>query len=152
MATPFSEIREYIAACFATGMLSTLASDSRYETMLNSQIRFRNLALGYPSQGEEFDPDLTPNQILILTYRCALGIATTMPDEFSYKTPVTSVTRKAMKRDLLPYLQEELQKAENGTGSLFAMEVQTAYEAAVTMPERIHLAISQAFNAYPNLA
>lgn len=128
MPTPYTEIREYVKSYLIGTVLSDFFASPNSDESLNANIRLTNLQYSYPMDVDGFVDDLTNQQKLIVSIKTALRYAASLPDEFSYKSPVTSATRKGMRDNFVMWLEDELNKAENGDGS-FACDVMTGTQA-----------------------
>lgn len=117
---------------------------------LDSQIDLTALLLNddaYASTGKEFTATLTSQQQAIVSLECAIRILSGMPDDFSWKSPVLTVLRRNMKRDLLDKLTELLDFVRNGN-SMFAIAVDTDFDAIVQSIDRHIHSLDNALTAW----
>lgn len=135
MATPYSEIREYVKSFLIGTILSDFFASPNSDESINLNIRTTNLSHGFPLETDGFVDTLTDQQKLIISIKTALRFASSLPNEFSYKSPVTNATRKGMRDWLVMYLQDELNKAENLDGGSFACDVMTGIQAIMRSEE-----------------
>lgn len=85
----------------------------------------------YAQDGDgNFIADLTSKQKVIVSLKTAIRILSGNPAEFSYKSPVISVSRKFSKTQigLIDSLQEMLDAAEGGR---FSIETDTDFNAVI---------------------
>lgn len=129
MATSFETIRDYIRAA----LLDTNSEQFIYtDEALNSQIRFSILVFNDDAYQEgaleEFSDDLTQLEKAVFSLRTAIRILSGLPDDFAYKSPVLTVSRKRQKADLLSHLQTLL---DDALGGQFAIAIDTDFAAIV---------------------
>lgn len=132
--TTFSEIRGYIRAivgdydseCFQY-------SDS----VLNSHIRLTILIENDPliaeGSSEEFDRELTNEQKAKVSLKSSLNLISPMPDTFSYRNPITSVTRKGGIRQLTARINTLLSELNGGA---LAIAYESDFEAMINSFEK----------------
>ena len=140
MGTQLSLIRDYIRAA-----VQDYDSDCYIysDQALNQQINLSILdlsfdpnnplsedtAVAYSQDGNgDFVNNLTIQQKLMLGLSTAVRLLSGTPDEFSYKSPAISVTRKGAVNTLLDRLQDMLSSASGGK---FALETDTDFNAII---------------------
>lgn len=126
MPTTYEEIRGYIVSYLS--VLSDLWGDPDSTQALYADIRLTNLSYGFELDTDGFVVELANQQKLLIALKTSLRIASNLPQDLSYKSPVLSVSRKNMKEGLISYLNEQILIAE-GNGSFFAGDVVTGIAA-----------------------
>jgi hypothetical protein len=136
MPTSFSEIRGYIRT--VVGDINPVVPMYSND-ILDAQIRFVILTINSTDiqEGLEgyFTDDLTPAEKAKVTIRVALGLIAPRESEFSYKTPVLSVTRKGGTSRLYQYLMDLLLNIDTG-GNRFSISSETDLEAMLNGANR----------------
>lgn len=141
MATTFEEIRDYVRPLVGDND----ASAFRYsDSVLNQHIRLIIIRTDdadivedtEANEGEEaFTLTLDNKDKALLAYRVAQSLIVHLPKEFSYRTPVLSVTRKGITQELLSHLEDQIIKLENG-GSSIAISSDHFIEALINGTQR----------------
>lgn len=146
MATSFSEVRQYIrAALMDTDSSMPLFSDDA----LTSQIRLTILSLlsngktEYQENGSSmnFIRDLSPKQKVIVSITSAIRVLSSLPESFSYASPIMKVSRNNPKAFLLLELEGMLSSVEGGT---FVIKSDSDIDAIVNGTIRYSEAIDSA--------
>lgn len=139
MGTAISEVLVYIRAAVqdydADCYLYTDQALQQQVSLTVLQLSFDPISgtevTTYAQDGDgNFIGDLTSQQKLIVGIKTAIRLLSNVPREFSYKSPVFSVTRKHGNSNttLLDALDEMLTAAEGGR---FALETDTDFNAIV---------------------
>lgn len=81
----------------------------------------------------------------ILAFRVARSIISGTPNHFSYKTPVTTVTRSGLAKQLLGHIDRTIARLENNGGFL-AMHEDNEIFAVETFCERWHRDFTDSLN------
>ena len=115
MATEFKTIRDFVRPVLGdTDAQRLLYSDNT----LNQHIRLLILKEDDPEIQEgaegEFATALTAKQKALTVYRTARSVLSGQPDEFSYKGPVMSASRKGGVLQLLAYIDRQISDIEGG--------------------------------------
>lgn len=88
------------------------------DAALDSHIGLRVLAIDDPLiqiSGTSFTEELTNAQKARVIFEVCRSVIAHMADEFSYKNPVYSVTRKKIVSNLLRYLDDQLYELQSGS-------------------------------------
>lgn len=136
MSTTFAEIRSYVRTVVGdfNAMVPMYENDA-----IDSQIRLVILVLNVTDIQEgltgEFTDDLTSSEKAKVIFRTALGLIAPRESEFSYKSPVLSVTRKGGTARLYQYLMDLLLGIDSG-GNRFAISSETDLVAMINGANR----------------
>lgn len=130
--TTFEEIRGFIRSA----VLDSDCDNYRFsDNVLDQHIRFDIVTLNNDAYAEsllvsgEFNGILTSAQKGILSLRIAIRLLLGHSSEFSYKTPVLSITRKQSQQPrLVAFLQNLLDGLQGGK---FAIAVDTDFDALI---------------------
>ena len=135
MATPFTEIGQYVRAILAdTDSERQLYSDSTIAQHIRLQIMVRNdLSIQEGSPQGNFSKDLSMTQKAQIVFSVAKGLISQVPNYFAYATPVQSVTRSGQTIQLLAWIQGMLDKANGGT---LVMSTDDEFKALIQGPDR----------------
>jgi len=119
MSVAFGKLRDYIRAAIQdTDTVIKVYKDQA----IDSQISFSLLEFGYTQNpAHVVENDLSLQQQLIFVLKTAIRILAGRPDDFAYRSPVLSVSRRKSVSTLITKLEESLQQAEGG-GLVFSSE------------------------------
>lgn len=136
MPTTFEQIRAYVRTIIGdTNPIVPMYTNE----ILDGQIRFVILTINSDDIQEgvsgEFTDDLTASEKAKVSLRVALGLVAPRESEFSYKSPVLSVTRKGGTNRLYQYLMDLLLGIDTG-GNRFAISSETDLEAMLNGANR----------------
>ncbi len=108
-------------------------TDAVYQHFNLIGIAYPKLLLTSNLPDHQYEEDLTNVQIAEVVLRAAVQILLPLPDDFTYKTPVSYVSRRDLKSSLLAYLRMTLDRV---TGNFFPMESQGVLELIVKDAEQ----------------
>lgn len=123
-ATTFNEILAYVRPILGddddTNYLyrdSTIVQHLRLEVITR-----RDAAVQEDGNSQVFTSELEPTVQAILAFRVARSIVSGTPNHFSYKTPVTTVTRTGLAKQMLGHIDRTIARLENDGGFLAMYE------------------------------
>lgn len=125
MATSFKSLHTLIRAILGD-------SDSQVvmysDCVLDSHIRLRiltdnNQEVQEDGESANFTKDLTSQQKALLVFKIAKAIIAPVPDSFSYRNAIHSVSRRGGTLQLLSYLDEQIESLEDGGYLKFDTEI-----------------------------
>ena len=96
---------------------STLVQHLRLEIITR-----RDAAVQEAGSSQEFTAELPLTVQAILAFRVARSIVSGTPNSFSYKTPVTTVSRSGLAKQLLSHIDRTIARLENEGGFLALQE------------------------------
>jgi hypothetical protein len=156
MGTTYKTIRKFIRAA----LLDNDKDRFLYtEEVLDAQIELSNLyldvngshAVGTNSDGDPtgfYINDLTNQQVLILTIKTAIRMLSGVPDNFTYQSPVISVSRRGGVQTLINSLQLLLADVE---GEGFAIAIDTDLNALTQGFQRFYNGLAQSASAWSGI-
>jgi len=135
MATAFSTLHDFIKRLVGDGE----SECSLYGVdLLNSQIRLSILLLNDANISENetsptnFVLDLTNPNKLRVVLRSAINILDPLPDLFTHKSPILTITRRRGRA----YVDGLIGKLEGVTGGMFAVSTDTEFQAILQSFDR----------------
>lgn len=142
-ATAFSELHPFIRVVLGdTDKLKAMYSTD----VLNQHLRLLVLQQSIPEYQEsgktaKFVTELTPIQKAKLIYSVAKAIVSQMPQSFSYRTPVFSISRSGMAAQLMAWIDEQLGLIDGGVSPI---EYDTELSAILNSSIRFYNAYAHA--------
>ncbi len=126
MATAFSDLYPLVRTILADNDPQRIMYS---DGVIDSQIRLRILTdndLNVQESGSTkiFTTDLTPTQKALIILQVAKAIIVPLSNEFSYRNPVHSVSRKGGVLQLLSNLDEQISELENSNGKLIRFDTE----------------------------
>ena len=158
MGTTLTQIRGYIRAAVqdydANCYLYSDAALNQQIDLTILELSFdpnnsssESIAASYEQDGDgNFVNNLTIQQKLVLGISTAIRLLSGVPNEFSWRSPAMSVTRKGGVMQLLDRLQDMLSSA---LGGKFALETDTDFNAIIQGFDRYIKDYDRATSAWP---
>lgn len=120
MATEVKEVRDFVRTVLGDSdsqrlLYSDATIDGHIKLLL---IKENDHEIQVSPVPGEFTNDLTPTQKALTIYRTALSILSGQPDQFFYKSPVMSVSRKGGVLQLIAFINKQIADLQGGTIAL----------------------------------
>ena len=148
MSTPFATLQSYIRTALGDydPDAYTYSDDALIGQIRLTIMTINDSSISEAGTSQTFTTDLTVAQQARVIYRSARSIVAPMPDHFSYRTPLLSVTRERGAQSLRSYYDGIISQLE---GKLSVMSASSELDEMIQATLRYSLAYARSLAKVP---